>query len=85
MSGSVLSPDIAGTRDDLIPLLSIAFRIQPSSKSASHSALLVTCLVTDMLSNRKIARVSTSGNEFMTHRMYISLYEIITSGAITGI
>jgi len=71
MMGSLLSADNAGTRNDLLPLLCIAFTVQPSSKSASHSALLVTCLVADLLSNLKITRVSTPGNEFMTHRMSV--------------
>jgi len=68
MMGSQLGPDNAETRNDLLPLLCVAFTIQPSSTSASHSALLVTCLVTDILSNLNIARVSVSGNEFMARR-----------------
>ena len=51
---SLLSADKTGTRNDLLPLLCIAFTVQPSSKSASHSAPLVTCLVADLLSNVKI-------------------------------
>jgi len=69
--GSLLSPHNAETSNDLLPLFCIAFTIQRSSKSASHSALLVTGLVTDILSNLNIARVSTSGNEFMTHCMSV--------------